>query len=198
MVARLVVGITGATGAALGIRLLEALASENVETHLVLSDWARATIKMETDHTVDKVRALASYSYSAHDLAAKISSGSFLTDGMVVCPCSMKTLSAIRTGYSDNLIARAADVTLKERRKLLLVTREAPLSEIHLENMLFLARTGTVIMPPLVPYYSHPKTLDDVANYVVGRIIDQFGIDHKLAERWDGGRRHRGNRRTNV
>ena len=132
---RLVVAMTGATGAALGIRLLEALADLGVETHLILSDWARATIKLETEHTVDDVRALASHAYGSRDLAAGISSGSFRTDGMVVCPCSMKTLSAIRVGFSDNLITRAADVTLKERRRLVLVAREAPLSEIHLENM---------------------------------------------------------------
>jgi len=144
---RLVIAMTGATGAALGIRLLEVLGKLGVETHLVLSDWARATIKLETEHSVAEVRALASHAYSARDLAAAISSGSFRTDGMVVCPCSMKTLSAIRIGYSDNLITRAADVTLKERRRLVLVAREAPFSEIHLENMHYLARAGAVIFP---------------------------------------------------
>src|SRR5947209_4351675 len=141
---RLVVGMTGATGAALGIRLLEVLRELAVETHLVVSDWARATINLETDYSVAEVRALASHSYTARDLAAGISSGSFRTDGMVVCPCSMKTLSAIRIGFSDNLITRAADVTLKERRRLVLVAREAPLSEIHLDNMHYLARMGAV------------------------------------------------------
>lgn len=181
--------MTGATGSGLGIRLLEALSKLGVETHLVLSDWARATIKIETDYTVDEVRNLAAYSYSSRDLAAAISSGSFLVDGMVVCPCSMKTLSAIRTGYSDNLIARAADVTLKERRKLVLIAREAPLSEIHLENMHHLARAGAVILPPMVPYYLRPKTLDEAADHVVGRVLDQFGIEHSLAARWAGGKR---------
>jgi 4-hydroxy-3-polyprenylbenzoate decarboxylase len=181
---RLVVAMTGATGAALGIRLLEALRELEVETHLILSDWARATIKLETDHTVEDVRSLATHAYGAHDLAAGISSGSFRTDGMVVCPCSMKTLSAIRVGYSDNLITRAADVTLKERRKLVLVPREAPLSEIHLENMHYLARAGVVIFPPTVAYYARPTSVDEVTTHVVGRIIDQLGIEHSLVKRW--------------
>jgi polyprenyl P-hydroxybenzoate/phenylacrylic acid decarboxylase-like protein len=181
---RLVVAITGATGAALGIRLLETLGQLDVETHLVLSDWARATIKIETDLSVAEVRALASHSYSAGDLAAGISSGSFRTDGMVVCPCSMKTLSAIRIGFSDNLITRAADVTLKERRKLVLVAREAPLSEIHLDNMHYLVRAGAVIFPPTVAYYTRPASLADMTDHVVGRIIDQLGIGHSLIERW--------------
>jgi flavin prenyltransferase len=196
---RLVVGMTGATGAVLGIRLLEVLRDLGVETHLILSDWARATIKLETDTTVDEVRALASHAYSARDLAAGISSGSFRTDGMVICPCSMKTLSAIRIGFSDNLITRAADVTLKERRKLVLVAREAPLSEIHLDNLHYLARAGAVIFPPTVAYYARPTSVDEVTNYVVGRIIDQLGIEHSLIDRWKddqppnpvNGRRHR-------
>lgn len=181
---RLVIAMTGATGSALGIRLLEALGQLGVETHLVLSEWARATIKIETDFSVADVRALATHSYSSRDLAAGISSGSFRTDGMVVCPCSMKTLSAIRIGFSDNLIARAADVTLKERRKLVLVTREAPLSEIHLENMHYLARAGAVIFPPTVAYYGRPGSVDEVTDYVVGRLIDQLGIEHSLIHRW--------------
>jgi flavin prenyltransferase len=181
---RLVVAMTGATGAALGIRLLEALGELEVETHLILSDWARATIKMETDSTVDEVRALASHVYSARDLAAGISSGSFRTEGMVVCPCSMKTLSAIRIGFSDNLITRAADVTLKERRRLVLVAREAPLSEIHLENMHYLARAGAVIFPPVVAYYARPASVAEATDYLVGRIIDQLGIEHNLISRW--------------
>lgn len=181
---RLVVAITGATGAALGIRLLETLAHLGVETHLVLSDWARATIRIETPHTVEGVRELATHTYSARDLAAGISSGSFRTDGMVVCPCSMKTLSAIRIGYSDNLITRAADVTIKERRRLVLVPREAPLSEIHLENMHYLARAGAVIFPPTVAYYARPTTVASVTDHIVGRIVDQFGIEHSLIDRW--------------
>jgi polyprenyl P-hydroxybenzoate/phenylacrylic acid decarboxylase-like protein len=185
---RLVIAMTGATGAALGIRLLDVLGQLGVETHLILSDWARATIKIETDATVEEVRSMASHAYSARDLAAGISSGSFRTDGMIVCPCSMKTLSAIRTGYSDNLITRAADVTLKERRKLVLVAREAPLSEIHLENMHYLARAGVVLLPPTVAYYSRPTSVNDVTDYVVGRVIDQLGIEHSLIKRWKDAR----------
>ncbi|OBH61550.1 UbiX family flavin prenyltransferase [Mycobacterium sp. E2479] len=181
---RLVVAMTGATGAALGIRLLQALGLLGIETHLVVSDWARATIKLETDTSLDEVRAMASHAYNVRDLAATISSGSFRTDGMVVCPCSMKTLSAIRIGLSDNLITRAADVTLKERRKLVLVAREAPLSEIHLENMHYLARAGAVIFPPTVAYYARPASVDEVTDHVVGRVIDQFGIEHSLIKRW--------------
>jgi 4-hydroxy-3-polyprenylbenzoate decarboxylase len=181
---RLVIGMTGATGAAIGLRLLEVLRELDVETYLVLSEWARATINLETDYSVAEVKALASHSYGARDLAAGISSGSFRTDGMVVCPCSMKTLSAIRIGFSDNLITRAADVTLKERRRLVLVAREAPLSEIHLENMHYLARMGAVIFPPTVSYYSRPTTVEEVTDSVVGRVIDQLGIEHSLIKRW--------------
>jgi flavin prenyltransferase len=181
---RIVVAMTGATGAPLGIRLLEMLAELGIETHLILSEWARATINLETAHSVEQVRALATRAYGARDLAAGISSGSFRTDGMVVCPCSMKTLSAIRIGFSDNLITRAADVTLKERRRLVLVAREAPLSEIHLENMHYLARAGAVIFPPTTAYYARPTSVDEVTTYVVGRVIDQLGIDHSLIKRW--------------
>lgn len=181
---RLVVAMTGATGAPLGIRLLEILGRLGVETHLILSDWARATINLETDTSVNEVRALASHAYNARDLAAGLSSGSFPTNGMVICPCSMKTLSAIRIGYSDNLITRAADVTLKEHRKLVLVAREAPLSEIHLENMHYLARAGAVIFPPTVAYYARPTSVDEVNDYVVGRVLDQLGIEHSLIKRW--------------
>jgi 4-hydroxy-3-polyprenylbenzoate decarboxylase len=181
---RLVVAITGATGSALGVRLLEVLKALDVETHLILSDWARATMSLETTYSINDVRALATHTYSARDLAAVVSSGSFLTDGMVVCPCSMKTLAAIRIGFSDNLITRAADVTLKERRRLVLVAREAPLSEIHLENMHYLARAGAVIFPPTIAYYAQPRSVDDVTDYIVGRVIDQLGIPHTTIKRW--------------
>lgn len=187
---RLVVAMTGATGAPIGIRLLEVLRELGVETHLILSDWARATIKLETDRSVNDVRGLASHSYSARDLAAGISSGSFRTDGMVICPCSMKTLSAIRIGFSDNLISRAADVTLKERRRLVLVAREAPLSEIHLENMLVVTRAGAVIFPPTVSYYARPASVEEMTDYVVGRVIDQLGIEHDLITRWKDDTNH--------
>jgi 4-hydroxy-3-polyprenylbenzoate decarboxylase len=183
---RLVVGMTGATGAAIGIRLLEVLGTLNVETHLVLSRWARATIEMETDSSVRQVLALASRFYGHQEQAAAISSGSFLTGGMIIAPCSMKTLAAIRIGYGEGLIARAADVTLKERRRLVLVPRETPLSEIHLENMLALARMGTVMVPPMPAFYNRPAGLSDIVDHVVARVLDQFGLETNLTPRWGG------------
>ncbi len=183
---RLIVGITGATGAILGVRLLEALRAAGVETHLVVSKWGARTLVHETPYTLEQVRKMATCGYPPDDQGAPISSGSFLTDGMVVVPCSMGTLAAIAHGQADNLIHRAADVILKERRKLVLVVREAPLNEIHLENMLKLARMGAAILPPVPAFYNHPRTLDDVLNHVVMRILDQLGIHVDLARRWDG------------
>jgi 4-hydroxy-3-polyprenylbenzoate decarboxylase len=183
---RLVVGITGASGAILGIRTLEVLKSLSVETHLVMSRWARTTIAHETGYRVEQVEALASHVHHSDNQAAPISSGSFRTDGMIVAPCSMKSLAAIRIGYSDTLICRAADVMLKERRKLVLVARESPLSEIHLENMLALTRMGAVIFPPMPAFYSVPKTMDEMVNYMVGRVLDQFGLEAPDLSRWTG------------
>lgn len=183
---RIIVGITGASGAILGIRTLEALQSLGVETHLVMSRWARATLLQETGWSCDRVEALASVVHAGDNQAAAISSGSFKTDGMIVAPCSMKTLAAIRSGYSDNLLTRAADVVLKERRKLVLLVRETPLSEIHLENMLALTRAGAVIFPPVPAFYSLPKTLDDMVRHTVGRALDQFGLDLNGIARWQG------------
>jgi flavin prenyltransferase len=184
---RLVVAMTGATGAVLGIRLLEVLRElEEVETHLVLSSWARSTIRWETGQRAQDVAVLADYSYRYTDQSAPISSGSFQTDGMVVIPCSMKTLAGIRTGYADGLICRAADVTLKERRKLVLVPREAPLSEIHLENMLGLARMGAVILPPMPAFYNHPGSVGDIVEHVVSCVLDQLGLPAPGAVRWNG------------
>jgi 4-hydroxy-3-polyprenylbenzoate decarboxylase len=184
---RLVVGITGATGAILGIRLLEALRDAEVDTHLVLSKWARATIVEETGWTVPEVEALAGTAHPFGDQAASISSGSFRTDGMVVVPCSMKTLAQIRHGIADGLVARAADVTIKEDRRLVLVPRETPLSEIHLENMLALRRAGVRIVPPMPAFYNHPAAVDDVVDHVVARICDQFDLPAPRARRWTGG-----------
>lgn len=181
---KLVVGMTGATGAAIGVRLLEALKDLGVETHLIISKWARATIQLETPYSVQDVIALASRTYSEHDQAAAISSGSFRVDGMVVVPCSMKTLAAIRGGYGDCLITRAADVTLKEQRKLVLVPRESPLNVIHLENMLALSRAGVMMLPPMPAFYNKPATIDDIINHFVSRILDQFNIDNDLTQRW--------------
>ncbi|WP_432381277.1 UbiX family flavin prenyltransferase [Duganella sp. P38] len=179
-------GMTGATGAAIGVRGLAALKDLGVETHLVISKWARATIQMETTYSVQDVEALAFKTYSERDQAAAISSGSFRVDGMIVVPCSMKTLAAIRCGYGEGLIARAADVTLKEQRKLVMVPREAPLNVIHLENMLALARAGAVMLPPMPAFYNNPASVDDIINHTVSRILDQFGLDNDYTHRWQG------------
>jgi 4-hydroxy-3-polyprenylbenzoate decarboxylase len=181
---RLVVGITGATGVIFGIRLLEALKELQVETHLVMSEWADKTIKIETSYTPEQVKELASVYYGIGNQAAAISSGSFLTDGMVIAPCSMKSLAAIAHGLADNLIHRSADVVLKERRKLVLVARETPLNAIHLENMLRLSNMGTVIMPPMPAFYNHPTTLDDMVDHITARVLDQIGIPNDLTVRW--------------
>ncbi|MDW4914212.1 MULTISPECIES: non-oxidative hydroxyarylic acid decarboxylases subunit B [Streptomyces] len=184
---RLIVGMTGATGAILGVRLLERLAADPaVETHLVLSRWARATIELETGRTARDVAELADVVHNSEDQGAAISSGSFRTDGMVVVPCSMKTLAGIRTGYAEGLVNRAADVVLKENRPLVLVPRETPLSHIHLENMLALARMGVRIVPPMPAFYNHPRTTDDIVDHIVARILDQFDIEVPSARRWSG------------
>jgi 4-hydroxy-3-polyprenylbenzoate decarboxylase len=183
---RLVVGITGASGVIFGVRTLQALKTLNVETHLVMSKWARATLAHETAYSPADIEALATEFHHPENQAAPISSGSFRTDGMIIAPCSMKTLAAIRMGFGDSLIARAADVTLKERRKLVLVARESPLSEIHLDNMLALARMGSVILPPVPAFYSKPKSLDDMVDHIIGRLLDQFALDMPGMNRWDG------------
>ncbi|MDQ3154942.1 MAG: UbiX family flavin prenyltransferase [Actinomycetota bacterium] len=186
---RLVLGITGATGSVIGVRLLQALRMLDVETHLVLSRWGRATLEMETDFTVADVHAMADRVYAPGDASAAISSGSFRTDGMIIAPCSMKTLAAVRIGYGEGLIPRAADVTLKERRRLVLVPRELPLSEIHLENMLALARMGAVLAPPVPAFYTRPRTVHDIVTHIAARVLDQFGLDLPGVPRWSGPRR---------
>jgi flavin prenyltransferase len=178
------VAITGATGAVYGVRLLEMLQESPVETHLVISPWGRRTLLHETKYSVDEVQRLASVSYLPNDQGAAISSGSFLTTGMAIVPCSMRTLAAVAHGLGDNLIHRAADVVLKERRRLLLAPREAPLNDIHLENMLKLSRMGVVICPPMPGFYQRPETLDDIVNQTVVRILDQFGIHLDSPGRW--------------
>jgi flavin prenyltransferase len=183
---RLIVGLTGATGAILGIRLLEALKDCEVESYLVISRWAQRTIEHETPYTVKQVCALATVNYNSANMAADISSGSFITDGMAVIPCSMRTLGSIAHGYGEHLVHRAADVTLKERRKLVLVARESPLSELHLENMLKLARMGVSIVPPMPAFYNHPESINDIVDHIVARVLDQFGIAARFAKRWDG------------
>lgn len=183
---RLVVAITGASGSIYGIRLLQLLRGTGVETHLVLSRWGARTLIHETPFRLEEVRALATRVYSEQDQGALVSSGSFVTLGMVVLPCSTKTLAAIAHGHSDGLVARAADVVLKERRRLVLCVREAPFNEIHLENMLKLARMGVVIAPPLPAFYNRPQSLDDLVNHTVGRVLDLFGVHLDVAERWQG------------
>jgi flavin prenyltransferase len=184
---RLVVGMTGATGAILGVRLLQELRSRaEVETHLVMTRWGRATIQYETGLTAHEVEALADIHYKPDDQGALISSGSFLVDAMVIIPCSMKTLAGIRTGYAEGLLIRAADVTLKERRKLILVPRETPLNEVHLENMLALARMGAVLIPPMPAFYNHPKSVDDVIDDLVCRVLDHLNLETDWARRWAG------------
>src|ERR1700722_14975662 len=178
---RLIVGITGATGAIFGIRLLEALQGSSVETHLIVSKWGAHTLAQETPYTLDRVRQMASYSYAAGDQGAAVSSGSFLTAGMVIAPCSVRTLGAIASGQGEHLVHRAADVVLKERRKLVLVVRETPLNDIHLENMLKLSRMGAVILPPVPAFYNHPRSLDDLVDQTVLRVLDQFNL-HVFSE----------------
>jgi len=182
---RFIVAISGATGAIYGIRLLEALAlQQDIETHLVMSNWARETIAVETNYSVEQVIKLADYCHDLRNVGAPIASGSFRAVGMAVAPCSMKTLSAIAHGLADNLIVRAADVMLKERRKLLLVPRETPLSMIHLENMMQAARAGAVLLPPMPAYYNNPQTIGDLVNHLVGRILDHFDLPHNMFKRW--------------
>lgn len=183
---RLIVGITGATGAIYGIRLLERLRDAGVETHLVVSRWGMRTLQHETPYAREDVEALAAEVYKADDVGAAIASGSFPTAGMIVAPCSARTLAAIAHGYGDNLIHRAADVVLKERRRLLLAVRETPLSDIHLENMLKLSRMGAIILPPVPAFYDRPAAIDDIVDHTVARMLGQFGIDVPGAAPWSG------------
>ena len=182
---RLIVALTGASGTIFGVRLLEMLQGTGIETHLVMSRWAARTLVHETSYTPRQVHALASVVHPLADQGASISSGSFLTMGMVVAPCSMRTVAAIAHGLGDNLIHRAADVVLKERRRLVLAVREAPLSDIHLENLLKLSRMGVVISPPVPAFYSRPATIDELVNYTVARLLDQVGL-HLDVSRWTG------------
>lgn len=188
-VAKLVVGLSGASGSILGVRLLEVLRDRGVETHLVVSKWAQQTLEHETDLAIDAVRALASHHYATGDLGAAIASGSFATDGMIIMPCSMRSVAAIAQGYSENLLLRAAEVTLKESRRLVLVPRETPLSQIHLENLLKLARMGVIILPPMPAFYHRPETVADLVDDLIARVLDQFGLAPDFARRWQGERR---------
>lgn len=181
---RLIVAMTGASGAILGIRLLEALKSTPIETHLLLSESAPLTIKQETDWLVEDVLSLANVTYDFHDIGASIASGSFATLGMVIIPCSIKTLSAVANSYSDDLLSRAADVTLKEGRPLVLVVRETPYHPGHLRLMSDAALAGAVIFPPVPAFYIRPNSLDDIINNTVGRILARLGIKTDLYREW--------------
>lgn len=183
---KIVVAMTGATGAPLTVKVLQLLRELHVEIHLVASTWAKTTLQHECNMSYRELCLLADYTYDIRNQGAAISSGSFPVDGMIIVPCSMKTLAGIRTGLADNLITRAADVMLKENRKVVLVPRETPLNAIHLENMLHLARLGCVICPPMPAFYNHPATIDDLLTHLAVRILDQFGFNHPAAKRWEG------------
>jgi 4-hydroxy-3-polyprenylbenzoate decarboxylase len=184
---RIIVGISGATGVIYGIRMLEVLKTiGGVETHLVMSRFARLNIEIETTHTPQYVESLADEVHNYGNQAASISSGSFKTDGMVVAPCSMKTLSAIVNSYADNLLARAADVVLKEQRRLVLMPREVPLHVGHCKLLYEAAQLGAVIAPPMPAFYSQPQTIDDLINHSVGRVLDLFDLDTGIVKRWEG------------
>lgn len=182
---RLVIGLSGASGIPLAVHLLKQMHQlENWETHLAVSSGAERTIREETELAPEEVFSLASHQYAIDDIGASIASGTFRTEGMVVIPCSMKTVAGISHGYSDNLLLRAADVTIKERRKLILVARETPLSAIHLRNLADLVALGVVIMPPMMTFYSHPRTIDDMTHHLVCKVLSEFGIELPGYKRW--------------
>ncbi len=183
---RLIVGMSGASGSCLAVELLEAMAKQpQWETHLVVSKGAARTFAYETKLTIEKLNSLATVVHTQKNIGANIASGTFHTEGMVIVPCAMKTLAGVAHGYSDNLILRAADVTIKERRKLILITRETPLSPIHLRNMLELAKLGVVIMPPMLTFYNHPQSIQDMTRHVVGKILAEFHIELENFTRWN-------------
>jgi 4-hydroxy-3-polyprenylbenzoate decarboxylase len=181
---KIVIGFSGASGIIYGIRLLEILHSINIQTYLIISEWAKKNIEIETDKTLEYVKSLSSVNYNNFKLDASVSSGSFLHDGMVIVPCSMKSLSSIANGYDDTLISRAASVTLKESRKLIIVPRETPLSRIHLENMVKLQEAGAIILPAMPGFYHKPSTIEEIIDHLVGKILDQLNIKHGLFKRW--------------
>jgi flavin prenyltransferase len=183
---RVIVAITGATGSIFGIRTLERLREFAVETHLVVSPWGARTIEHETSYRMPEVRALADVVHRPTDQAAAISSGSFLTRGMIIAPCSVRTLAAVANGLADNLITRAADVMLKERRRLVLMVRESPLSQIHLENMVKASRYGADIVPPMPAFYNHPASVEEMIDHIVTRALDQLALHSSATPRWGG------------
>jgi len=183
----LIIGITGASGVIYGIRLLEVLSTmKEIETHLIISEAGETNISYETSWKIEDVRAMASLSYGINDISARIASGSFKTDGMIVAPCTMKTMSALANSYSDTLLTRAADVTLKERRKLVLLVRETPFHLGHIRSMEKLSEMGAIIMPPVPAFYHRPRTIQDIIDHTVGKVLDIFNIKHSLFERWSG------------
>lgn len=183
---RLIIGITGASGVIYGVRTLLHLRDADVETHLVLSEGGRENIDIETDYSVDEVMHLADHVHDPHDVAAPVASGSFLTRGMLVVPCSMRSLSSIANSYNDNLLVRAADVCLKEKRKLVLVVRETPLHKGHLDAMSRAADIGAHILPPIPAFYHRPKTIEDIVDQTIGKMLDYLEIPHQLYRRWEG------------
>ncbi len=185
MTKRLILGITGASGVIYGVRMLETLKKKGIETHLILSEAGKLNIKIETDYEVEDVIAMADFSYTNKDIAACVASGSFLTMGMVVAPCTVKTLSGIANSYTEGLLIRAADVQLKEKRKLVLLFRETPLHKGHLRILTQAADMGAHILPPVPSFYHLPKTIDDIINQSVGKALDYMGIEHDLFKRWD-------------
>ncbi|MGD9033104.1 MAG: UbiX family flavin prenyltransferase [Desulfobacteraceae bacterium] len=184
MTKRIVIGISGASGVIYGIKMLSQLQEKDFQTHLIISDSGRQNIEIETSHKADDVAAMADYTYDNRDVGAALASGSYLTEGMVVVPCTIKTLSGIANSYTNNLLVRAADVTLKEKRKLVLVVRETPLHVGHLSLMMKAANMGAHILPPVPSFYHQPKTIDDIIHQTVGKIFDYIGIEHNLFKRW--------------
>ena len=184
MAKRIVIGISGASGVTYGVRILELLSKTQFETHLIISEAGKLNIEIETSYTPEEVEAMADFSYDHRDMAASLASGSFLTEGMVVIPCTIKSLSGIANAYNENLLVRAADVTLKEKRKLILVVRETPLHIGHLRLMTMAAEMGAHILPPVPSFYHQPKTIDDIIDQTIGKVFDYIGIEHNLFNRW--------------
>jgi len=181
---RIIIGLSGASGVIYGVRLLSLLAEKKIETHLIISEAGKRNIEIETSYKADEIAAMASYVYDDNDVGAAVASGSFLTDGMVVAPCTIKSLSGIANSYNTNLLVRAADVTLKEKRKLALVIRETPLHKGHLRLMTLAADMGAHILPPVPSFYHMPKTIEDIIDQTIGKVFDYLGIEHELFRRW--------------
>ena len=183
---RIIIGISGASGVIYGMRMLSLLKEKEFETHLIMSEAGKRNLEIETGYKSEEVAAMATYVYDNSDVGASLASGSFLTDGMVVIPCTIKTLSGIANSYTENLLVRSADVTLKEKRKLVLVVRETPLHKGHLRLMTMAADMGAHILPPVPSFYHQPKTIDDIINQTIGKVFDYLGIEHDLFRRWGG------------